>query len=182
MSTADGLVVSTSQIFANDLYRRTIAPRQQPPPSEAQVERRALSVSRWGTLVSLAAATGLAWALLDKNVALLVWIGVGGMMAALTGPLLLGVLWKGVTRNGALAGFAVGAVVFSVTHAPAQFPGLVPNFVAETSVGAWLLSEASNPYSCAALGQFASLLATVLVSKLSRSLPAEHIEDVFGSS
>ena len=131
-------------------------------------------------MFSLVAATGLAWALLDTNVALLVWIGVGGMMGALTGPLLLGVLWKGVTRNGAIAGFAVGAIIFTLIHAPAHLPGIVPSFVGKTTVGAWLLGEASNPYSCAALAQFASLFATVVVSKLSRSLPAEHLEEVFG--
>ena len=32
MSTADGLVISSSQVIANDLYRRTIVPRLKNPP------------------------------------------------------------------------------------------------------------------------------------------------------
>jgi len=179
MSTADGLVVSTSQIFANDLYRRTYAPRRHADWSEAQIDRRVLQISRWGTAGGMLAATGMAWALMDMNVALLVWIGVGGMMAALTGPLLLGVLWRGVTRTGALAGFLVGALVFTVAHAgwlgPEGFEGT--RWEAPLT---WLTGEASNPYSCAAMGQLLSLVVTWLVSLRTVSPPREHLDELFG--
>ena len=69
MSTADGLVVSSSQIFANDLYRRTIAPRWQPHLSEADLDIRVLNISRWATLLVLAASAALAWQQLGTNVA-----------------------------------------------------------------------------------------------------------------
>ncbi len=42
----------------------------------------------------------MAWALQNKNIALLVWIGSGGMMAAFVGPLVMGALWRGVTKVG----------------------------------------------------------------------------------
>ena len=60
--------------------------------------------------------TALAWILIDMNVALIVWIGIGGMMAAFAGPLVMGALWKGVTRAGAYAGLLSGFVTFVVLH------------------------------------------------------------------
>jgi Na+/proline symporter len=181
MSTADGLLVSSSQVFANDIYRRTLAPRLHPDADPELVDRRVLAISRWATIGVLLASAGLGWLLLDMNVALLVWIGVGGMMAALAGPLLLGVLWRGVTRAGAIAGFVVGASVFALAKsgviAAAWFAG-TPLEVA----AAWLEAQAPNPYSCATLGELASLAATVAVSLVTRSVPEDHLERVFGSA
>ena len=45
----------------------------------------------------------------------------------------------------------------------------------------WLLSEASNPYSCAAMGEIVSLLATWGVSRFTRKLPVDHLHEVFGA-
>lgn len=180
MSTADGLVVSTSQIFANDLYRRSIAPRWHAHLDAAEIDRRVLSISRWGTAGGMIAAVALAWFLMDRNVALLVWIGVGGMMAALAGPLMMGVLWKGVTRAGAYAGFASGALVFIVTHAALLTPTAFAGTFLEAPV-TWLHGEASNPYSCAAMGELVSLLLTFVVSKATRRLPQDHVDAVFGA-
>ena len=53
MSTADGLVVSSSQIIANDLYRRSIAPRLRKVPDEATLDRQVLRISRLSTVVVL---------------------------------------------------------------------------------------------------------------------------------
>jgi len=113
------------------------------------------------------------------NVALVVWIGVGGMMAALAGPLVLGVLWRGITRAGAISGFAAGAAVFVVAKAalvPAAWFADTPLHVAAL----WLEAQAPSPYSCATLGEAASLLVTVAVSLRTRPLDAEHLERVFG--
>ncbi|MEJ2133332.1 MAG: sodium:pantothenate symporter, partial [Gammaproteobacteria bacterium] len=100
MSTADGLVVSSTQIIANDIYRRTIVPWLRPDFSPAAVDYQALLISRVSTVVVLAICTGMAWMLMDINIALVVWIGTGGMMAAFAGPLVMGALWRGVTRIG----------------------------------------------------------------------------------
>jgi Na+/proline symporter len=81
MSTADGLVVSSSQIIANDLYRRTIAPRLSRQPTEEELDRRVLKISRVSTVFVLVVCMGMAWALIDTNIVLIVWIGIGGMMA-----------------------------------------------------------------------------------------------------
>ena len=108
MSTADGLVVSSSQIIANDLYRRTLAPRLHPDMPQEQLDHRVLLISRWATVAVLLICMLMAWSLMDVNVSLVVWIGVGGMMAAFAGPLVLGALWSGVTLKGAYAGLLGG--------------------------------------------------------------------------
>ncbi len=179
MSTADGLVVSSSQIIANDLYRRSIVPRFQPRLSEAQVERRVLQISRIATAAVLVGCTALAWALMKMNIALLVWIGAGGMMAAFAGPLVLGALWRGVTRAGAVAGLIGGMGTFIVLHAR-LLSGLGP--LAELPVIAWLIGEGPNPYSCAALGEIVSVSATWAVSRATRPLEDRHVERVFGAA
>jgi hypothetical protein len=46
---------------------------------------------------------------------------------------------------------------------------------------AWLYGEGPNPYSCAALGEGVSIFTTLIVSKLTKPLPKEHVDELFGS-
>ena len=180
MSTADGLVISSSQVIANDLYRRTIVPRLKNPPNAEQLDRRILHISRVSTVVVLFICAALAWALVETNIALIVWIGNGGMMAAFAGPLVVGALWRGVTRTGAYAGLVSGFVTFLVLHTqlldPAWFgPGTTHDVVA------WLHAEGPSPFSCATLGELASVGFTYAVSKLTQPLPESHVKALFES-
>ena len=182
MSTADGLVISSSQVIANDIYRRTLAPRLHPHRSAEAVEATTLSISRWATLATLLISALLAWKFVEMNVLLLVWIGLGGMMAALSGPLILGLLWKGVTKAGAISGFISGALAFSIAHTgfiqPHWFGHSGPLFAAAS----WFADQAPNPYSCTVLGELASLLVTFGVSLCSEKLPSSHLDAVFDDS
>jgi SSS family transporter len=180
MSTADGLVVSSSQIVANDLYRRSIAPRFHSHLSEAELDHRVLWLSRVATVGVLVLAMGMAWALLDVNIALIVWIGNGGMMAAFAGPLVVGALWRGVTAKGAYAGLLAGFGTFLVLHTGVLDPVWFEPGLLHTAVS-WLGREAPNPYSCAAMGEIVSVAVTVSVSKLTQALPEAHIEQMFGA-
>jgi len=151
MSTADGLVVSSAQVFANDLYRRTFAKRWSPGLSEEASDRHVLLVSRWATIGVLVVSAGLAWLLLDVNIALLVWMGIGGMTSSLAGPLILGSLWPRVTERGALWGMLTGFIVFATLHAQ-----LLPV--------PWLLAQGPNPFVCATLASLSGVLVTVGLS------------------
>ena len=180
MSTADGLVVSSSQIIANDLYRRTFAARLLPNATSEQQDRIELNIGRVATVVTLVICTVMAWFLIDLNIAIIVWIGIGGMMAAFAGPLVLGALWKGVTRSGAYAGLIGGFGTFVVLHMqlidPAWFEGTGLLHV----VVSWLYGEGPNPTSCAAIGEGVGVLTTYFVSKATAPLPDEHIDAMFG--
>ncbi len=180
MSTADGLVVSSSQIIANDLYRRTLAPKLHPNLSQEQLDRRVLIISRWSTVAVLLICMTMAWSLMDVNVSLVVWIGVGGMMAAFAGPLVLGALWSGVTLKGAYAGLLGGFGVFIVLHSQILEPAWFTGVGLEGAV-TWLRGEGPNPYSCAVMGEIVSIVLTVVVSKLTQPLSQSHIDDLFGA-
>jgi sodium/proline symporter len=180
MSTADGLVISSSQIIANDLYRRTIVPITRPDLTPEQLDQRVLKISRFSTVGVLLICMVMAWSLMEVNVALIVWIGVGGMMAAFAGPLVIGALWRGVTTNGAFAGLLGGFGVFIVLHSqilePAWFADS-PLFSAVT----WLRGEGPNPYSCAVMGEIVSITLTVVVSKLTQPLPEDLVNTLFNT-
>ena len=178
MSTADGLAVSSSQIVANDLYRLTYAPRFRPDLAPAELERRTLTLSRFSTAGVIVVTAFMAWALLDMNVSLLVWAGTGGMMAAFAGPLVLGSLWKGVTRAGCFAGLAGGAGVFILTHSGAVSPDWFDAGPLRAAA-AWLEGEAPNPFSCAAIGEIVSVVLTWSVSLFTAKLPDTHLAELF---
>jgi len=172
MSTADGLVISTSQVFANDIYRRSIAPRAHSRHSVAELDRNVLLISRVVTVLVLLGSAILAWFVIDMNVVLLIWAGVGGFIAALAGPLVLGSVWNGVSRNGALAGFWTGAIVFILIHAQI----VSGHWLAGTSLdvaGEWFAFHSKSPYSAATMGAIAGVLVSVVVSKSGRNSVAD---------
>ena len=167
MSTADGLVISTSQVFANDIYRRSIAPRWHAHLSREQLDRNVLNISRAATALTVVGAAILGWLTMDMNVVLLMWIGVGGFVAALMGPLVLGSVWTGVTRAGALSGFWAGAIVFILIRGEIV-SGLWLVGTGFEAFGRWFAFYATNPYSAATFGAIASVIVTVAVSKTTK--------------
>lgn len=182
MSTADGLVVSSSQVIANDLYRRTIVPKfkLEDKYGAERVDRQVLGISRISTVCVLVICAFLGWILQDVNIALIVLIGIGGMMAAFAGPLVVGGLWKGVTAKGAYAGLLSGFISFIILHAQLFDPnwfGTEGDFL--FGIASWLHYEGLNPFSCAAIGEFIGIAFTVSVSLLTKKLPEAHIEELF---
>lgn len=178
MSTADGLVISTSQVFANDIYRRTLVKLLHPNATDAQIDHNVLRISRWAILIVLVGAALLAWHSLGQNIALMVWVGLGGMMAALAGPLILGVFWRGVTTQGAIWGFIAGAATFTLLS-----NGGLPNGAADGNALQqmlfWAYNQADNPFACATLGEATSIVVTVAVSLVTRRLPEHHLDQIF---
>jgi len=178
MSTADGLVVSTSQIFANDIYRRSIAPRLRSRPSDATIDRVSLRISRIAAVLVVAGSIWLAWVSQTMNVAILIAAGIGGMIAAICGPIFTGILWQGTTKAGALAGFATGGGSFLLLKTgfidPAWFEG-----GALEVAGTWLADQAPNPFACGAIGAITSLVTVVVVSALTERPGEQHLRRVF---
>ena len=82
------------------------------------------------------------------------------------------------TWSGAIAGLLGGFAVFIVAHAqlidPQWFVGTFAHAPA-----LWLYEEGPNPYSCAVMGEIASVLLTVFVSKVSKPLPKAHLDLMF---
>ena len=180
MSTADGLVVSTAQIFANDIFRRTIAPKLMSDIDDNRIDKYSLLISRIATVFVLIVAIWIAWSTRDMNVALLVWIGVGGMMAATAAPMFLGVLWQGSSRVGALTGFLVGGVAFSVLHGVGFGPTWLGTGDTMQAIAQWLGAQKINPFACATIGGGCSIVSMVVVSFYTEKPDQAHLERIFG--
>ncbi len=112
---------------------------------------------------------------------LIVWIGIGGMMASFAGPLVVGALWRGVSKHGAYAGLITGFLTFLILHTQSLNPDWFPEGHMFDAVS-WLYGEGPNPFSCAVMGEIVSISFTVLVSKLTQPLPESHLENLFGES
>ena len=94
-------------------------------------------------------------------------------------PLVVGAVWRGVTRAGAIAGLVSGAAVFTVLHGAL----IDPNWFAPgvlRAVADWLAREAGNPWSCASIGEIFSVAVTWAVSKRTQPLPSDHLARLFG--
>lgn len=177
MSTADGLLISTSQVFANDIYRRSIAPRFQSGLDQQQLDKNVLSISRVVTVLTLLGSIALGWSIMHMNVTLLIWAGVGGFTAALMGPLVFGSLWNGVTRAGALAGFWGGAISFVLIHSQLLSLYFLDGSALQ-GVGEWFRYYSASPYSAATIGGIISVGLCFGVSKLTVPLPEDHLQRV----
>jgi SSS family transporter len=173
MSTADGVVVTMGQIFANDLYRLTYAPRYQPARTADEVDATALRIGRFATFFVLLVAAVAAWLGQGLNITLFSAIGFGGMSAAFAGPLILGILWDGVTKWGAFAGFFAGAVFFIGVISGGVTAIGSPSSVLYT-LTAWLEAESGNAFSIAALGGIMGCVVTYSVSRVTPGYSDTH--------
>ena len=166
MSTSDGLFISIAVIFSNDLYKKTFAPVIHKNKSKEQIEQIALNISRVAIVLVGVVACWLAWNP-PQFLAVLLWMGVGGILAGATGPLLIGSLWKGATKTGAIASFLVGVISFGL--------GIVYCFV---------LKEVpfKNPFAVAGTCIIIAAVTMIVVSLFTEKLPQEHVDDMFGES
>jgi SSS family transporter len=158
MSTADGLFIAIAVIISNDLYKRTLAPRIHAHKSPEQIDHIALWISRIATVLVGASAVAMAWNP-PKFLAILMWIGVGGIVSGAAGPLMIGLLWKRATRAGAIASFVTGVVLYTTLL---------------VGIG-W-----DNPFGAAGVCVMAASAVMVIVSLLTRPMDAEYLQRIFG--
>lgn len=169
ISTADGLLMSISQIFANDLYRKTWVRLRGGDINSPEVDRRALLIGRVGIVL-----TGIVAALAVFNppqlLSILLWVGIGGIISALTGPLFVGLFWKKATAFGAVTAAAVSFGVYFVIHLGPQFgfyEGWYP----------WN----GNPFASTGLCSMIGVALTVGLSRFGKPLPEEHVEMLYAN-
>jgi Na+/proline symporter len=124
MSTADSQLLASASAISEDIYRRLI----NPDASQA----RLVTLGRLATLAVGVIGFILAWRADDfvYNMVLYAWAGLG---SAFGPPLLLALHWKGVSRNGVLAGFISGTVTVVAWHNIPVLNGLlyemIPGFL-----------------------------------------------------
>ncbi len=155
MSTSDGLIVSLTQLLANDIYRKTIVPRSNITTEKA--EKVELMISRYGTFVVIGAAIWMAWTP-PQYLAVYLWIGIGAIVSATAGPLVIGTLWKRATKSAAIISMLVGTSTYWIVY-----------------LGVGL----DNPFAAAGIGVLVSLTLMFVLSLVTPK-PAQHeIDRVF---
>lgn len=166
ISTADGLLMSISQIFANDIYRKTWVRLRGGDVNSPEVDRRALLIGRVGILLTGVVAT-LAVMNPPELLAILLWVGIGGIISSLTGPLFVGLFWKGATAFGATSAAVLAFAVYFAIH-------LGPQFGFYEGVYPWN----ENPFASTGVASMLGVLLTVVLSRFGTPLPADHVEHV----
>jgi Na+/proline symporter len=164
VSTADGLLMSISQIFANDLYRKTWVRLRGGDPNSPEVDGRALLVGRAGVVIAGLAAT-VAVIEPPKLLAILLWVGIGGIIGSLTGPLFVGLFWRGATALGALGSAVIAFAVYFAIHLGPQF-GLYE--------GVFPFNK--NPFASTGVALIVGVVLMFVLSPLGTPLPAEHLD------
>jgi cation/acetate symporter len=148
LSTSVGLLISMSTSLSHDVYAGVLRPDSS--------DRERLVFAKIGAAVLTAIALVASLWLKDQNVAILVAMCFGIAASTFAPVLLLSVWWKGLTKEGAIAGLAVGLVV-ALVFTFARFSN-VPEVFGIRVLG--------NP---ALYGLMASLVTIIVVSKLTRN-------------
>ncbi|MFA4987062.1 MAG: cation acetate symporter [Candidatus Brocadiia bacterium] len=105
LSTAAGLMITVASTISHDLYKVYI--------NKDASEKQEINIARVTTLVMAGVSVVLAVLLKSENVAWLVTLAFGIAASAIFPVMLLSLWWKGLTRQGAIAGIVTGLVVSS---------------------------------------------------------------------
>ncbi len=169
ISTADGLVIAISQVFANDIYRKSYVPWRGGDPDSEAVQQRALRISRLSTIgIVLVAVAGVITP--PEYLVVLLWTGIGGIISAYAAPYLVGTVWRRTTAPAVYAAIFTGFAVFFALHLGPQF-GLFE--------GVWPFNQ--NPYASTGIGFTASTAVTLLGSLVTEPPAEDHLDTVFAA-
>ncbi|MBN4076165.1 sodium/proline symporter [Gemmatimonas aurantiaca] len=146
MSTADSQLLVATSAVAKDIYHGTINPNAS--------DKKLVAVSRYTTIIVGAVAFGVAYYALVTGkdfVFKIVGFAWSGLGSAFGPALLLTLWWKGVTKEGVLAGMLTGSIVTvvwrNVPYLKSEIGGvglfeIVPAFVL-AFLAVWLVSVAT---------------------------------------
>lgn len=169
ISTSDGVVVSLSQLLANDIYRKSYVPWKGGDPSSEGVNNIALWLSRIIALFSIVIAA-VAVISPPKLLAVFVWIGIGGIIASYSGPYFVGLYWGKTTEKAAVSAMIISYMIFMMMYV---FPNM------GLYDGSTWYPISANPFASAAIGFSVSVALTVAISFFTSPPPEEHIDHVF---
>lgn len=155
MSTSDGLIVSLTQLLANDIFRKSIAPKLK--ITEAKSGKIELLISRYSTFLVIFVGIWIAWSP-PEYLSVFMWIGIGGIVSASAGPLVVGALWQRSTKTGAILSLIAGTIVYWVVYLPFGF-------------------DFSNPFGAAGIGVLVSMIVMIVYTlTMTEKVPKDVIE------
>lgn len=163
LSTADGLLLTISNALVRDLYFQ-----DQSKPRPTSAEQRVI-LSKFA-LLAVALSAAFVAALKPSDILPLVSASFSIAASAFVPAMVLGIFWRGTTRQGAVAGMVCGLAVtlyYSLSHMQAVRILLPHGLLAD---GLWL---GIQPISAGVFGVPVGVLVTWLVSWLTRPGPPQ---------
>jgi SSS family solute:Na+ symporter len=148
MSTTDRLMLTIGAMFSWDIYKKVLRPDAD-DKSVLLLSKIVVVLSALGTMV-LAINP-------PEMLAILIWMGIGVMLATFAVPLLAGLYWRGATRQGALASMSLGLIF-----------ALVFGFLNYFKVNTLGIDFAQIPVHFSFYAFIVSVLAMIIVSLLSK--------------
>jgi SSS family transporter len=148
MSTTDRLMLTIGAMFSWDIYKKVLKPDAD--------DKSVLLLSKIVVVVS-AFATMIIAINPPEMLAILIWMGIGTMLATFAVPLLAGLYWRGATRKGALASMLLGLLA-----------ALAFGFLNYFKIVALGTDFATIPLHFSAYAFVISLLAMIIVSLLTK--------------
>ena len=148
MSTTDRLMLTIGAMFSWDIYKKVLRPDAD-DKSVLLLSKIVVVLSALGTMV-LAINP-------PEMLAILIWMGIGVMLATFAVPLLAGLYWRGATRQGALASMSLGLIF-----------ALVFGFLNYFKVNALGIDFAQIPLHFSFYAFIVSVVAMIIVSLLSK--------------
>ena len=161
LSTADGLLLTISNALVRDLYFGARA-------RDASPEQRVILTKF--TLLAVALAAAFVAALKPSDILPLVTASSSLAASAFVPVMVLGIFWRGTTRQGAVAGMLCGlgvATYYMLSHLPTLRAVVPPVLLAD---GLWW---GIQPVSAGVFGVPVGALAAVLVSRMTRPPPPQ---------
>jgi SSS family transporter len=157
MSTTDRLMLTIGAMFSWDIYKKVL----KPDADDA-------SVLRLSKIVVVLSAIGTMLIAINppEMLAILIWMGIGTMLATFAVPLLAGLYWRGATRQGALASMSLGLLA-----------ALLFGFLNYFKVVALGVEFAKIPLHFSAYAFIISLLAMIIVSLLTKKTADKVLDE-----
>ena len=158
LSTADGLLLTISNALVRDLYFQDT--RRQASPEQRVILTKF-------TLLAVALSAAFVAALKPSEILPLVSASFSLAASAFVPVMVLGIFWRGTTRQGAVAGMLGGlaiTVYYMLSHVPAM-----------QALPRWLLADGLwfgiQPISAGVFGVPCGLIVTLVVSWITRPAP-----------
>jgi SSS family solute:Na+ symporter len=157
MSTTDRLMLTIGAMFSWDIYKKVLKPDAD-DKTVLLLSKIVVVLSAFGTMLIAINP--------PEMLAILIWMGIGVMLATFAVPLLAGLYWRGATRQGALVSMSLGLV-----------SALVFGFLNYFKVKAIGIDFASIPLHFSAYAFFISVVAMIVVSLLTKKTTAKVLDE-----
>ncbi len=157
MSTTDRLMLTIGAMFSWDIYKKVLKPDAD-DKTVLLLSKIVVVLSAFGTMLIAINP--------PEMLAILIWMGIGVMLATFAVPLLAGLYWRGATRQGALVSMSLGLV-----------SALVFGFLNYFKVKAIGIDFATIPLHFSAYAFFISVVAMIVVSLLTKKTTAKVLDE-----